>query len=699
MSSKSIIILILIFIKYNYISGQDTASAELNSNIEEIIVTATRNETSINKSTVPVQQIIQKYIKASGTIKLSEILQEQTGIQLTNFLGTGVQLQGFAPEYTLILINGEPIIGKNAGVIDLSRIIVSNIKKVEIIKGPVSCLYGSDALGGVINIITEDILNNNQKKIEYGLQYKTPVQIANNLFVGFVKGKIGIESNINSNYSNGFQTNKNTLFKEGTPYTDITINSKLTYKLSNKLHIGIGLKYYHSTLKNKDEIKENNNTTIATQIDKTNEINVNPFLKLIHKNIILNIRNYNSLYNYKSNIFGRSDNSDLYQDKFIQLLNKIEAQIDYAKNGHLFSAGIGGFINMVNTPRNIGKIRQHQEFIFLQYQYDWKDKIIVHIGNRTDIPNDFKPQFFSPKISLRYNINKYISIKMSGGRGYKAPDIRQQYLNFTNTIVGYSVFGSSVAMNELTKLESIGLIHSYNIPKENILPLIPEMSWAFNCEIIVNPIPQKLAINTNYFRNEISHLIEATATATKTNGALVYTYFNLNKIYTQGIELDVNYKIIKNFNISVGYQYLDAKNYEVIEKIKSGKMFSKDPKTLETTRVTLRNYGGLFDRSKHSFNIKLFYENKKYNFNTYLRIIYRGKFGWADLNGNQILDIKEEYAPSYTLVNFSFSKQVHKKINLMIGLDNLLNKRIPKYLPNVNGITGYFGCTINFLNQ
>lgn len=681
------------------VQAQTLDSIPSNSSLEEIVVTATKTETKIESSTVPLSVVAKKYIKASGTIKLSDLLQEQTGIQLSAFLGTGVQLQGLSAEYTLILINGEPVIGKNAGVVDLSRIVVGNIKRVEIVKGPVSCLYGSDAIGGVINIITEDAgkLSN---AVDLSVQYKTPAILTTSLFTTFSKNKVSFENAIVHNFSNGYQTNKATIYKEGTPYNDITITNKLTVRVKDNLQTGIGFKYYFSNLKNQDEYVNNaDSTVIAKQIDRIHEFNFSPFLKFSKKNIVLNIKNYNSFYTSSSNIYGDNLDTDLYADSYKQFLDKLEIQVDYSKKGHLFSAGAGGFYNLVKSNRNIAKITQHQEFIFVQYQYDWKNRIIFNVGNRTDFPNDFKIQWFSPKASARFNINKYFSLKVSGGRGYKAPDIRQQYLNFTNTLIGYSVFGANVAVEKLTELEYTGQLQSYSIPKEKIKNLVPEKSWSANAEVEIKPIPGKLTISANYFRNQISDLIDAIQTATKTNGGLVYTYFNLNKVYTQGVEANINYQILKGLNVSVGYNFVDAKDYDVIKKIKNGEVFRRDPVTLETERVTQNEYGGLFDRSKHSFNIKIYYENKKYDFNTYLRVIYKGKYGWADINGNQILDTKQEYAPAYTLMNFSFTKTFKERYHVMVGLDNMLNKRSPAYLPTLNGITGVVGFTVNFLTN
>ncbi|MEZ0131796.1 TonB-dependent receptor plug domain-containing protein, partial [Flavobacterium sp. LBUM151] len=67
----------------------------------------------------------------------------------------GVQIQGLDAAYTMILIDGVPLVGRSSGVLDLSRVSVGNIERIEIVKGASSALYGSEAMGGVINVITK----------------------------------------------------------------------------------------------------------------------------------------------------------------------------------------------------------------------------------------------------------------------------------------------------------------------------------------------------------------------------------------------------------------------------------------------------------------------------------------------------------------------------------------------------------------
>jgi outer membrane receptor for ferrienterochelin and colicins len=137
-----------------------------NKSLEEIVVTANRTERKMGNVAVPVQLVSQQIIRRTGSQRLQDILQEQTGVVMVNSnlgtslngypnpFGQGVQMLGLDPAYTLMLLDGEPLIGRNGGILKLGRLATGNIKQIEIVKGPSSSLYGSEAMAGVINIIT-----------------------------------------------------------------------------------------------------------------------------------------------------------------------------------------------------------------------------------------------------------------------------------------------------------------------------------------------------------------------------------------------------------------------------------------------------------------------------------------------------------------------------------------------------------------
>ena len=89
-----------------------------------MIITATRNERKLGNVAVPVNIISQKNIQQAGSLRLKDILQEQPGLFLTSGFGVGVQMQGLNPDYTLILIDGEPLTGRTSGVLDLNQPVI-----------------------------------------------------------------------------------------------------------------------------------------------------------------------------------------------------------------------------------------------------------------------------------------------------------------------------------------------------------------------------------------------------------------------------------------------------------------------------------------------------------------------------------------------------------------------------------------------
>ena len=106
------------------------SNAQLNFNKDSlalysdtVFVTANKSERQIKNISVPISIITSKSIIQSGNTRLSDVLREQTGITLTSGFGAGVQLQGLNPDYTIILIDGEPLIGRTAGVFYLNLIL------------------------------------------------------------------------------------------------------------------------------------------------------------------------------------------------------------------------------------------------------------------------------------------------------------------------------------------------------------------------------------------------------------------------------------------------------------------------------------------------------------------------------------------------------------------------------------------------
>lgn len=619
--------------------------------LDEIIVTATRTVRQLSSLPMPVTLISKKQIKNTGSTRLKDILLEQTGIILVSGVGDfkGIQMQGLDAEYTMILIDGVPLIGRNAGNLDLSRVSVNNIKQIEIVKGPSSSLYGSEALGGVINIITESPKNN---KLEGNISYFTRVGTKEELDINtnflYKKEKFGIVAGINLNSSGGFDLSPETVAKTTQNYQNFTANLKLDYDFSENLKFIVSQRFFYD----KQAVE-------STQLD------YNLSSKLTNKindNWTLNYTFYGTKYRTKS-LF----NDDI--SKYNQTLIRTEIRSLNAFNNGTLISGIGANFDALDRTYFTKKETFNAKYIFAQYDFDISNKLNAIIGARFDYHNKYKSAF-SPKISARYKLNNKVFFRGSVGFGFKAPDFRQLFFNFNNSAAGYIVLGIKT-LHELYGNESI----VQQVPTD----LNPENSIGSNFGVEFKPT-FNLKITANLFRNDINDLINTVALNGNLpgihQGTTVFYYENRNKVFTQGIELDFKYKFSNNFKFIAGYQFLEAKDKEEINNIKTGTVYYRRTPTSSSEVLKLSNYFGLANRSKHTANAKLYYENYEYNFSVNLRGIFRSKYALYDTNSSQgIIDDFDSFVASNYQFNLTINKEFNKMIYLQFGIDNLLNER------------------------
>lgn len=124
--------------------------------LDALVITASRRTQRLSDAPVQTELISRQELEVAGSADLSEVLAERTGIQLQGGhpTGSGIMLQGMDSRRVLVLVDGQPWIGRLSGDIDLARLPTAGVERVEIVKGPQSTLYGSEAMGGVVNVVT-----------------------------------------------------------------------------------------------------------------------------------------------------------------------------------------------------------------------------------------------------------------------------------------------------------------------------------------------------------------------------------------------------------------------------------------------------------------------------------------------------------------------------------------------------------------
>ena len=659
------------------------------SELREVVVTATRTERNLASLPLPIAIITSEAISKSGVTRLNEILFEQTGLlTIPDFGGVeGIQVQGLDASYTLILIDGVPLVGRSAGTLDLSRISVGNIDRIEIVKGASSSLYGSEALAGVINIITKkpkrDLLSGN-------LSYRYGSFETNDLNSNVVWKKNKFSGSIFTNYfnTNGYDLNESTPEKTVEPFYNITIQPKFYYDFSDDLKLVVGTRYYNQ--------KQDYKATIDDEKYKGNS-NINEWnsqIKVTHK---WNKKFYSEYEfyatNYKTDEFLNDSNKQLFEANFYkQWLFRPEVRTTWSFQKSKLTAGIGLNKETLNRTYFDSNVVFNSQYAFLQYDYNPTDKWNILAGFRYDNHQEYQSQW-SPKFAVNYKVNQNISLKSSIGYGFKAPDFRQLYFDFSNSAIGYAVFGYNVAETKLDDLDVQGqILFRYDGIDFNS-ELKPENSINFNLGSYYEK--ENFKWETNFFYNSISNLIDTKAIAQKTNGQNVFSYFNSDEIFTYGIENNFHYKI-NNFKFSLGYQYLVAKDKSVLKAIDKGEVFARDQTTLASFQLKKDDYFGLFNRSKHTANFKVLYTIPTLKTAINLRVFYRSKYGIADSNNNQILDNYDDFVADYFLTNLSITKDIQDNLSLQMGANNLLDFTNPKEISNLSGRQLFARLQFNF---
>ena len=580
-----------------------------------------------------------------------------------------------------------PLIGRSAGTLDISRVTVGNIKQIEIVKGASSSLYGSEALGGVINIITENPKYGFKSAINYRVgSFNTHDAGAT---VGYKKDKLAVSAFINRFSSDGYDLDQSTELNTVDPFHNYTFNTKINYQFTEKTNLFVSGRYY----------QQNQDYNASTELQGASSVNEwNSHLKLSHTYN----EKWSSYFEFYATRYiadeylNSTDNTRFSESNFNQLLVRPELRGTYqVSEKNAFIAGLGWNHETLTRTDFSTNPTFNSPYAYLQYDANPTDNTNIILGARFDNHSAYKSQF-SPKAAIRTQLTDKLSIKGSVGYGFKAPDFRQLYFDFTNATVGYTVLGYNAVQTAIPQLEAEGQLATIIVPvSEFENDLHPENSIGFNIGADFQPITS-IKLTANFFRNNIKDLIDTRVIATKNNGQNVFSYYNVNKVYTQGLEFNTSWKPNNQLKISGGYQLLFAKDKDAEDRFEQGEVYARAPRTSSSFQLTKKDYFGLYNRSRHMANIKVYYSIPAWNVDTNLRATYRSKYGLYDTNGNTYLDNYDDFVNSYTIWDFAINKTLYKNYQLGVGIDNIFGFTDSQNISNISGRIIYTKLNIQF---
>lgn len=374
---------------------------------EEVVVTATRTSQTQLESPGMTEVITEEEIQASGATTVAEILTKK-GFVVSSFSGSSgtsfIRFDGGEPDQTLIMVNGIPVNSGTVSIVDLSYLPIAGISKIEVAHGPLSSLYGSSALGGVVNIIT-DLTGEpyNNVELTYGNTDQGSVD-SGQATITIQQEKYGLA--FGASMDDGFRENSKT-DKYFFMYQYDFIQDK-----DEALSL-----YLQSTVK-KNELPGAVYSP-ATKDDQSDEIH----------GISLNgkSRLNGGLWEYKiyGNYWKEAFHSSYSDDEYDYTNYGIDAAGLYTLGNHELLLGVG-FIDSSTDSTAYGKHNLNNAGFYAQDSFYLNERWKLISGLRWDTGSEYSSPV-CPKISLIYLTTENISVKLGYGKAFRAPTISDLY--------------------------------------------------------------------------------------------------------------------------------------------------------------------------------------------------------------------------------------------------------------------------------
>ncbi|MCB9482131.1 MAG: TonB-dependent receptor [Desulfobacteraceae bacterium] len=545
------------FFAVNAFCGQEQIS-------EKIVVTSTMTEKNLKDAPGSVNIVTSDEIKAIGASNLFEAIEDLPGLEITTGDGRtkSPDIRGTGIKHTLILIDGRRLAQGFRDLVDLKNIPSEMIERIEVIKGASSALYGSDAMGGVINVITKKSLKEFGAGIQTEYSQDTYKDGHNTKYSGFVSDTInraGYFITGSFERKNGYE-HDNISPDDGDHLHEGTLNTKFNFDFNENSKINAGFFYF----KNEEEgirdfqkvdrsrTSENERKDFFADLSFNNRKNLNFDFRVNHSE-------------YENDIeFDPEPDEEFYT--LTSTLDEAAAKVSltHLKN-HIITIGL----DLRQEEREEETVRKDdaRNFgSFIQDEYFLSDSLYFVYGIRYDNHSE-ADDFFAPKVSGVYKPFENLRFKASFGRGMRAP-----YLS--------ELFTTSFKQRGKLVYE----------PNKNLDPE-ESTSYEFGIEGEYKRVEAKITC----FRNEIDDLIYAKYYKTEGSGKKkidYYKYENYEKAEIEGFETEFLLKLGFGFNANAAFTYTDNKDLNSADSIKGQFKLSQNLKRFGLSWNIRANYKG-----------------------------------------------------------------------------------------------------------
>ena len=618
--------------------------------LNEVVVTGTRTPKFLKDTPIQTRVINAKELARLDATNVQDLLQQELpGVEFSYAMNqqTHLNFSGFGGQGVLFLVDGERLAGETMDDVDFTRLNMDNVERIEIVKGAASALYGSNATGGVINIITKRnrqpwTLNVNARYAKhneqrYGATWGLNSKHWNNM--------LSAHFNRIDNYDVHSAANPVTRIIS-TVYGDKTVNLKeqLTWSPASNFRLtGRAGYFFRETVRSADQPERyrdfSGGLRMNCQMSDADDLQASyafdQYDKSDYQRITrLDIRDYSNVQNsfrlLYNHTFGDGDvltvGSDLLHD-------------------YLFNTNLEGETR-----------KQDSWDLFAQYDWRLNDRWELVGALRYDYFSDGKDSHLTPKLNICYKPLRNLAIRAGYGMGFRAPTLKEKYYNFDMSGI-WIVEGNEHLKSEVS--------HNFNLSAE-----YTKGHYNYTASIYYNKVKNKLSTAAPYFKTAEDKLP-------------YLPYSNLDDYSVCGGEVGAQAK----WNNGLGARITYAYTKEQLAK-------DKDGNSINNQYIPAR---------EHALNVRMDYD-RQISSNYGLNIGLQGRV----LSGVENVEYKDYYDvskgtisveyPAYTLWKLSLVQRIGKAVKVNAALDNLFGYK-PKFYylnsPITDGVTFQIGVSID----
>lgn len=536
----------------------NSAMAELNADqkMQPIVITATRSEKKLTDSPIKTEIIDQKELQRTNALTLKDALENVPGILLREIHGKSgyeISLQGLTSDQVLILIDGLPLAASTSSTVDLDQYLINGVERIEVVKGAASAQYGSSAMGGVINIISQKVKDgisvSGQVDIgSYGKQNangksasvnnhheKINIEAAQGRFKGRVSADLlsndgfAVDPDLYPLQGDQQKRQQYALYGAWQPsdqfllWADFNDYQETDHQRSLNFVPPFYLQQY------KVEDIERQRFSAGSQWNILDDLKLD--IKGVHETY--DTTSTQTLDGYLSALrHSNQENNHVSTQLSLPKWRNQNWQLGYDWHEEKLEQNNNGKFEMQG-----GAVSRDRHEFYLQNDLKLNDKLDAVIGWRFQNDDDFGDHN-AFKLSTKYRFYEQndllADLRFSYGQGYRVPNLKERFYSFDHSHLGYIVIGNPNLKPEQSDSYQLGL------------SLVKNDLW--NADI-------------NLFWNDIKDLIQTDYdNAAVINGITQYSYSNVAQAETKGIETTAQWQLSPQTRLNAAYTYTQAKD-------------------------------------------------------------------------------------------------------------------------------------------